>query len=240
MLDLHTSPDHLARPNLMPNQVWARALTTDEYTAIGTWEQKYLAARSIFERYEPSAKGSYDQFRGAIAPDQYLRWLREATYRYTERNTERFPHLGREHTITKTVLAACGYVQHPPRHGEVALTVAPHRTRVRGDNRGRVTDGDRVHLHHTPKFEHISGKVRYGNAISVGIGDALHQRLHRARDSKRPSETLAEQVHGDFDFIRPHMLARGYTPEEVWEARQAAHILNIELGLYSQKEAMGR
>lgn len=236
----YTCADLLAKPNLMPNQVWARPLTEDEHVAIGEWEDRYIEARGLFEAHDARAKDSFDQFKGAIDPDQYLKWLRQATYRYMRRNEEHLPpHLQTDTKILRTELVGLSDVKHP-RHGEVALTVARHGDRITGSGRGRITDGDRVHLHHTPTVWSIKGKVTATDATSVGIGDGLHRQLHQARDVSRLQETLAEQVDGDFDWLRPRMIARGYTMHEVWRARERAHQLNAELGLYDRSEGRSR
>jgi hypothetical protein len=211
----------VSRPRLMPKKSWVRAPTPEEAENIPKMEAKYLAARQRFEAFDARARESWNQNPAPIAPDVYLKWLRTATRRYNERNAERDP-----------TLAGLGHIDSPPRHGEVGLTVAPHEERITGDDRGFDTDGNRVHLHHMPKFESLAEEIEYDKAISVGIGDRTHFHLHKIRDPQRVNETRAEQVDADFAFLLPRLLARGYTEREIARAREKTHDLNNDLGIY--------
>ncbi len=222
----------ITRPKLMPRKAWTRPPTEEEAEVIAKFEARYVKARATFERYDAGAKDSYNLNPAPIAPDRYLHWLRTATRRYNERNAEHDPALRKEMKVMRATLAGLGHIDGPPRHGEVALTVAAHRDRVRGERRGFVTDGDRVHLHHVPKFESLLDEIEYERATSVGIGDRLHAHLHKRRDPQRVVETRRAQVDGDMDFITPHMMARGYTQLEIQRAREKAHDLNSDLGVY--------
>lgn len=222
-------------PRLMRGLQWSHPPTFEESEVITDWEERYLHARVQFEERDPQTKGRRNPFEGTISPEVYLRWLRTATQRYEERNAEHDPSLRRRLEVTHSALAGYGIIAHPPRHGEVALTVGRHGDRVRGDTRGYTPDGWRVHLHHTPKYEYLRGTIEYHDAISVGIGDDLHQQLHKIRDPQRTGETRFQEVTRDFDFIRQGMLTRGYTHREVMEAREKTHELNDALGIYNSK-----
>jgi hypothetical protein len=232
MVEILEPVSNITRPKLMPNKAWTRNPSADEATIIPLWEEHYIRARATFERHDARAKGSYNKNTAPIAPDMYLRWLRSATQQYDQRNSERDPALRDAMRVTKATLAGLGFIDGPSRHGEVPLTVAPHYWRVKGENRGYVSDGDRVHMHHTPKYESVARDVEYNNAISIGLGERLHFHLHKLRDARRPYETRRQQVDGDIDFVSPHMHARGYTAREVERAREKAHDLNDDLGLY--------
>lgn len=195
-------------------------------------EKQYIHARTQFERYDIRAKGIYNQDATPIAPDAYLRWLHTATHQYAVCNAKTDVTLRPIMRVQASILAGLGYLDAEPRHGEVALTVAPHWQRVEGAARGYAADGDRVHMHHSPSYESVAQDINYHEAISVGIGDALHQALHVARDPRRPYETRQQQVDGDFDFVAPRMEARGYAAREIAAAREKAHDMNNDLGLY--------
>ena len=232
MSDISEQVGDITRPRLMPRKAWTRSPTAEEAEVITKWEARYIEARATFERYDAQAKDSYNLNPAPIAPDRYLHWLRTATRRYNERNAERDPPLRHEMRVVRATLVGLGHIDSPPRHGEVALTVGPHKERVRGEWRGYVTDGDRVHLHHLPKYESLDGEIEYEKAISLGIGDHLHTVLHKKRDPKRANETRRQEVDADIDFIAPHMQARGYTQREIAAAREKAHDMNNDLGLY--------
>jgi len=222
----------VSRPKLMPNKMWSRSPTHKEANSIPALEEEYARERELFERYDIRAKGRDNKNDDPIAPDVYIKWLQTATYRYMMRNAEMDVSLRTKMRVHESVLAGLGYFNEPPRHGEVALTVAPHGDRVGGEQRGFVANGPRVQLHHTPAHESVAMELLRNEAISVGIGEGVHKALHAMRDSQRPYKTRWQQVEGDFDFLKPRMEARGYKGQEVERARAKAHDLNNDLGLY--------
>ena len=225
-----TTNNGVTSPRMMPNRTWARALTREEVALIPQLEESYVKARTLFERSDIRARGIYPQDSAPIMPDIYAKWLRTATHQYTRSNAESDVRLREELQVQAAQLAGIGNATIA--HGEVPLTVAPHCQRAKGLLRGFVADGDRIHMHHTPAYESVAADILHHEAISVGIGDEVHKRLHHARDWRRDFETRPQQVEGDFDFIKPHMEARGYTAREIARAREKAHDLNNDLGLY--------
>jgi hypothetical protein len=222
----------VTRPKLMPRKSWSHPPTPEEAQVIPLWEEKYITARTVFERRDDRAKGSYNQNPDPITPAVYLKWLRDATKLYNERNAEYDPSLLERMKVNKATLAGLGFIDGPSRHGEEALTVAPHYWRVKREERGFDGSGQRLHGHHTPHFVSIAGDIEYEKAVSVAIGERTHKWLHKARDPRRAYEKRRQQVDGDFDFVAPHMLARGHTAMEIELAREKAHDLNNDLGLY--------
>ena len=231
MTEIIEQVNAVTRPKLMPKKTWTREPTLEELTLIPDMEEEYIRARALFERYDNRAKDQINQNTDPIAPDVYVKWLRTATHRYTSRNAEIDIGERPKLMVQEAVMAGLGYMN-PPRHGEMPLTVAPHGERVHNGARGFVADGDRVHLHHTPHFGRVSMHTTRNQAISVGIGDQVHLALHLAHNRCRVPKTNLQQVNSDFDFIKPHMEARGYTELEVERARQEAHDRNDDLGLY--------
>jgi hypothetical protein len=222
----------VSRPKLMLKKEWSRTPNTKEAGLILQMEEEYIQARALFERYDVRAKNSYNQNPEPIAPNVYLKWLYTATYQYAMRNAEVDLNVRRNMKVQEAVFAGLGDIKTQPNHGEVPLTVGPYEWRVKGEDRGFVADGDRVHLHHTPAHGSISSVIDRNRAISVGIGDGIHKALHVMRDQRRPYETRFEQVEGDFDFIKRKMEARGYRGRQVEYAREKVHDLNDDLGLY--------
>jgi hypothetical protein len=234
MSDLAEPVSDVTRPRLMPRKAWKRPPSAEEADIIPLWEEKYIKARARFEKYDDRAKGNYSQNPMPITPKTYLKWLRTATRHYSEWVAQKDPRILKQMRVMKATLAGLGHIDHPPMHGEIALTVDEHGQRVKGEDRGRTANGERLDAHHTPPYGEWAKEFGLSRnaTTSVAIGEDLHAELHQERDPQRPNETLFEQVNGDFKLIKQRMEQHGYQAGAVALAREKAHDLNYDLGIY--------
>jgi len=130
--------------------------------------------------------------------------------------------------------------QQPDRLGSAALTVGPYTERERGPGRGFDTKGVRLDLHHTP--HDTMTKLSRNDGISVAIPEDIHKHLHRLRDRYRMQENTYDNVTSDFELLLIQLAPRGYTREEILNAREEVHTRNDKLGVYdgTKRDASSR